>query len=201
MTRTRARHLEITQQADESRAEDNMSLRQRWLIALGALSVCLATLPGNHAQEPPQIPNLSPGIKDTSPFTRTSARKTAVVAAIERVRGAVVNIHSERNAAQTGSDLYPASPNKVNGMGTGIVIDPRGYIVTNQHVVDDVTALRIRLADGASLSAVVIARHPELDLAIIKIEATSPLPVMPIGTATDLMVGETVIAVGNAYGY
>src|ERR1019366_4633374 len=89
----------------------------------------------------------------------------------------------------------------MNGMGTGIIIDPRGYIVTNQHVVDDVSALRIRLADGASLSAVVIARHPELDLAIIKIEATSPLPVMPIGTATDLMVGETVIAVGNAYGY
>jgi serine protease Do len=89
----------------------------------------------------------------------------------------------------------------MNGMGTGIVIDPRGYIITNQHVVDDVTALRIRLADGNSLNAAVVARHPELDLAIIKIDAPSALAVMPVGTATDLMVGETVIAVGNAYGY
>jgi serine protease Do len=86
-------------------------------------------------------------------------------------------------------------------MGTGIIIDPRGYIVTNQHVIDDVSALRIRLADGTSQNAVVIARHPELDLAIIKIEPQQPLAVMPIGTASDLMVGETVIAVGNAYGY
>src|ERR1019366_8536146 len=89
----------------------------------------------------------------------------------------------------------------MNGMGTGIIIDPRGYIVTNQHVVDDVSALRIRLSDGTSQNAVVVARHPELDLAIIKIDAPAGLPVASIGTASDLMVGETVIAVGNAYGY
>jgi serine protease Do len=86
-------------------------------------------------------------------------------------------------------------------MGTGIVIDPRGYIVTNQHVVDDVTSLRIRLSDGSSQQAVVFARNPELDLAIIKIDPIHSLPIMPIGTANDLMVGETVIAIGNAFGY
>ena len=74
-------------------------------------------------------------------------------------------------------------------------------ITTNQHVIDDVTALRIRLSDGVSVNATVIARNPELDLAIIKIEPPAGLSVAPIGTATDLMVGETVIAVGNAYGY
>jgi serine protease Do len=141
--------------------------------------------------------------KDSPQLTRTGARKTAVVAAVERVKAAVVNIHSERNATPGGGDLYPmtASPNRVNGMGTGIVIDPRGYIVTNQHVVDDVTSLRIRLSDGGSHQAVVFARNPELDLAIIKIDPVHPLPVMPIGTANDLMVGETVIAIGNAFGY
>ena len=124
---------------------------------------------------------------------------------VERVRGAVVNIHSER---MTRLDLMPdpltsflPSQNRVNGMGTGVVIDPRGYIVTNQHVVDDVQLIRVRLSDGAAYSARVLAREFETDLALLKIDAARPLPTMPLGTASDLLVGETVIAIGNAYGY
>jgi serine protease Do len=181
-----------------------MSLRQRWFIALGTVC-CLAMLCSTNAQESSQGPNLhlnETRAKDTSPLTRTGARKTAIVSAVDRVRSAVVNIHSERNAAPTPGELFPMhTPNRVNGMGTGIIVDHRGYIVTNQHVVDDVSTLRIRLADGSTQNAVVVARHPELDLALIKIDAPTPLPVMPMGTANDLMVGETVIAIGNAYGY
>ena len=181
-----------------------MSLRSRCLIALGSLC-CLAALYTLHAQEPAPGPALftSERQRDGLKLTRTGARETAVVAAVNRVKNAVVNIHSERNATPSGGDSYPmtASPNRVNGMGTGIIIDPRGYIVTNQHVVDDVSSLRIRLSDGGTQNAVVFARNPELDLAIIKINAPTPLPVMPIGTANDLMVGETVIALGNAFGY
>ena len=179
-----------------------MSLRLRCCIALGVLC-SLAVLYTIQAQEAIQGPSLFTGdarLKDGPPLTRTGARKTAIVTAVERVKGAVVNIHSERNGP--GDAFAPPSARKpMNGMGTGIVIDPRGYIVTNQHVVDDVTALRIRMSDGTTQTATVIARHPELDLAIIKIDAPTPLQVMPIGTASDLMVGETVIAVGNAYGY
>ncbi len=182
-----------------------MSLRRRWFIALGSFS-CLAILCSIQAQEVTQGPTLiatESRFKDTSGLTRTGARRTMVVAAIERVKNAVVNIHSERNVAQTPGDRYslPAATKPMNGMGTGIVIDPRGYIVTNQHVIDDVTALRIKLADGTSQNAVIIARNSELDLAIIKIDPVKPLQVMPIGTASDLMVGETVITIGNAFGY
>src|SRR5262249_51814867 len=88
-----------------------------------------------------------------------------------------------------------------NGMGTGIIIDPRGYIITNQHVVEDVNVIRVRLADGSNYNARVVARDGESDLALLKIEASRPLPVIPFGTANDLMVGETVVAIGNAYGY
>ena len=134
-------------------------------------------------------------------LTRAASRRTNIVAAVERARGAVVNIHSERSIP--ASDLYglTSSPSRVNGMGTGIIIDPRGYIVTNQHVVEDVNLLRVHLADGTTQNAFVVARHPEMDLALLKIDAPRPLPTMPLGTATDLMVGETVIAIGNAYGY
>lgn len=182
-----------------------MSLHRRWFIALGSLC-CWGVVYTIHAQEAPRGPALFTSEarpKDGQTLTRTGARKTAVVAAIERVKHAVVNIHSERSVAGNQGDAFamPAAPKAMNGMGTGIIIDPRGYIVTNQHVIDDVTGLRIRLQDGTTHNAVVVARHPELDLAIIKIEPSIPLSVMPIGTAQDLMIGETVIALGNAYGY
>jgi serine protease Do len=139
-----------------------------------------------------------------APAAGESQRKTALVRMIERVRPAVVNIHSERTVAGgVGEDgvSSAAGPNRVNGMGTGIVIDPRGYIVTNHHVVDDVQVLRVRLADGGLHTARVVARDPGNDLALMKIEPGKALQTMPLGTAQDLMVGEDVVAIGNAYGY
>jgi serine protease Do len=181
-----------------------MRLHRRLFCALGSLPFLLgsSTFPA-WADEPEQRPalNFSESPRPEAALNRTGARRTNVVAAIERVKGAIVNIHSERNLP--GNDLYALAPsqNRVNGMGTGIIIDSRGYIVTNQHVVDDVNLLRVRLADGTTQNAAVVARHPEMDLALLKIDVAVPLPIMPIGTATDLMVGETVIAIGNAYGY
>ncbi len=131
-------------------------------------------------------------------------RQTPVVEVVKRVRNAVVNIHSERMTRADGNDELLAlepSQNRVNGMGTGVVIDPRGYIITNQHVVEDVNSLRVRMADGTSLAARVVARDRDADLALLKVEAGVPLAIAPLGTASDLMVGETVVAIGNAYGY
>lgn len=131
-------------------------------------------------------------------------RYTPIVDLVKRVKHSVVNIHSERSVRANGGDeLFALSPsqNRVNGMGTGIIIDPRGYIVTNYHVVEDVNSIRVRLADGSVSPARVVARDNESDLALIKIDVKNPLTVMPLGTATDLMVGETVVAIGNAYGY
>jgi serine protease Do len=175
------------------------------LLALGALPLFLAAGASGPAQD--ARPDLRPKEATTREtpardLTRTGARRTAIVSAIERVKAATVNIHSERTVAAAG-DLYTLSPsqNRVNGMGTGIIIDPRGYIVTNHHVVEDVSVLRIRLADGTTQNAAVVARSPDMDLALIKIDPPYPLQTMPLGTAADLMVGETVVAVGNAYGY
>jgi len=121
-------------------------------------------------------------------------RTTPIVHVVAKVKNAVVNIHSERT--DNGMNL-----GRVNGMGTGIIIDQRGYIVTNYHVIEDVMALKIRLADGSNYHARVLARDPDTDLALLKFEPPKALQVAPIGTAKDLMVGETVIAIGNAFGY
>jgi serine protease Do len=177
-----------------------MTPRRILLLVLGSLCLPLALWPLAHAE------NLRSGpLLDRAPTGgKLAARKTPVVLAVERVRAAVVNIRSERTLkGGRAGDVFPLSPsqNRINGMGTGIILDPRGYIVTNQHVVEDVNLIRITLADGASLNAQVVARSPENDLALLKVDAGRPLATMPLGTAADLMVGETVIAIGNAYGY
>jgi serine protease Do len=134
-----------------------------------------------------------------------SPRRSAAVEVVERVKASVVNIHSERTVSDSRDPDrrldVSITQHRVNGMGTGIVIDPRGYLVTNYHVVDDVHSLRVRLHDGTTLPARVVARDPEQDLAVIKIDPPKPLPVIPLGTSSDLMLAEPVIAIGNAFGY
>lgn len=129
----------------------------------------------------------------------TSDRVTPTVRAIQRIVPSTVNIHSEKRA-RAGDALNPAGK-KVNGMGTGIVVDERGYIVTNYHVVQDVDSLQCTLHDNTTYSARVISFDSRDDLAIIKIQAPHDLPVLPLGTSSDLMLGEDVLAIGNAYGY
>jgi serine protease Do len=140
-----------------------------------------------------------------APLTISTKRRDENVELVDRVKNAVVNIHSERTVTGNSDDPFARpglmQPQRVNGMGTGIVLDPRGYIVTNFHVVDDVQSLRCRLADGSNLSAKVIALDKESDLALIKVEPLKPLPMVPLGTAQDLMLAEKVLAIGNAFGY
>jgi serine protease Do len=140
----------------------------------------------------------------TASAQAANPRRTPVVDVVERVRPAVVNIHSERTVrGPATSELFSLAPSqsRINGMGTGVLIDSRGYIVTNHHVVEDVNVLRVRLYDGATYTASVVGRDHDADLALLKIDVGRPLPTVPLGTAQDLMVGETVIAIGNAYGY
>ncbi|MBM82865.1 MAG: serine protease [Planctomycetaceae bacterium] len=111
----------------------------------------------------------------------------------------IVNIHSEKTARDNGT-LFTKG-RKVNGMGTGIVVDERGYIVTNYHVVADVDVLRVTTFSGATYDAQVVSYDREQDLAIIQINASGPLATMPLGTSSDLMLGESVLAIGNAFGY
>jgi len=127
-------------------------------------------------------------------------RLTPIVRAVRDSSPAVVNIQGQKSITKT-PEGNPTLPRQVNGMGTGIVIDPRGYILTNHHVVDGVRRINVTLSSGQSYIAKIVSRDKKTDLAIIQIHTPSPLPVVTIGTSQDLMAGETVIAVGNAFGY
>lgn len=130
-------------------------------------------------------------------------RETAVVKAVRNVRASVVNIRGEKIVATQSLPGQPDAGRRVNGMGTGVVIDERGYVLTNHHVVDGVREIQVTLAEGRRVTAKLVARDPETDLAIIKLDLDEKdrLSVITIGTSADLMPGEPVIAVGNAFGY
>jgi serine protease Do len=127
------------------------------------------------------------------------SRRTAIVMAIESQRDSVVNIHGQKVIG--GDEGVDAEVRRVNGMGTGVVIDPRGYAVTNFHVVEGVRRIEVTLASGKTSAATLVSHDPRTDLAVIKIATDTLLPVATIGTSSDLMIGETVLALGNAYGY
>ena len=131
-------------------------------------------------------------------------RENAVVRAYRRVAPSVVNIHGQKTIRSTAASFAGAqsdSVRQVYGMGTGIIIDSRGYLITNYHVVEDVNDIRVTLADNRTAVAEVIASDARYDLAVLKVSLDEPLQVIPLGTSSDLMVGEDVIAIGNAYGY
>lgn len=127
-----------------------------------------------------------------------SPRLTKTVIAIQRAESAVVNIEGNKPAPSVAGGRSEA---QVNGMGAGVIVDSRGYILTNQHVVQDVGRIEVTLNNGRQYVGRLIGRDAETDLALIKIDARSPLPVIDCGTSSDLMRGEPVIAIGNPYGY
>lgn len=149
-------------------------------LSLMALAICVGSVPCSWLQ--------------------ASQRLTPIVRAVQDCSPAVVNIQGQKSISET-ADGAPSAPRQVNGMGTGIVVDPRGYIMTNHHVVDGVRRINVTLNGGQTYIASIIARDKQTDLAIIRIRTPKALPVVRVGTSNDLMAGETVIAVGNAFGY
>ena len=87
----------------------------------------------------------------------------------------------------------------VRSMGSGFIINPAGYIVTNNHVVDGATEIQVKIDDGRELPGKVVGRDPRTDLALLKVDATN-LPVIPLGDSAELQVGEPVMAIGNPFG-
>ena len=123
---------------------------------------------------------------------------TPLVKAVQQCRLSVVNLRGKKTVPDGDS---ATKTKQVNGMGTGVVIDPRGYVLTNYHVVQGVENIEVATGDREQTTARLLAHDPETDLAILKIETAKPLPTIKLGTSSDLMLAETVSAVGNAYGY
>ena len=120
--------------------------------------------------------------------------------AVEGVSKSTVNIATVRMIQDQLFRIFP-----VEGVGSGVIIDKNGYILTNNHVIDDAKRLRITLADGRMLNGKVIGKDEITDLAVVKAEGTSNdeddvLPYAHLGNSDNLKIGQVVIAIGNPFG-
>lgn len=144
------------------------------------------------------------------------SRHTAIVEAARRVGPSVVTLSVEQTrVVQTsplpfGSDFFEPFfrdmipqyryREVIPTMGSGFVVSGDGYVLTNDHVVHAADKIKVILPDGRTFPGKVIATHPQYDLAVLKIEGKN-LPAAPLGSSSDLMVGEWAIAIGNPFGY
>jgi len=85
-------------------------------------------------------------------------------------------------------------------LGSGVIVDKRGYILTNNHVIEQADAIEVRLSDKRKFTATVIGKDPKTDLAVIKIDAPDDLPVAKLGDSTKIRIGEWAVAIGNPFG-
>jgi S1-C subfamily serine protease len=121
-----------------------------------------------------------------------------VVEAVAKVAPSVVSISTE--SPVSGTFGVRRAGGVSSEAGSGVVIDARGFILTNAHVVEQAARLTVSFADGTSLRAQVAGLTPELDLAVLRVESQTTLTPAPIGLSADLLLGEPVIAIGNPFG-
>jgi S1-C subfamily serine protease len=150
-------------------------------------------------------------------FATDHERETPVVRAVRKISPAVVNISTEyvAQASPFGEmdpffDLFfkeffePIPKRQVKGtsLGSGVIIDgKRGLIITNAHVIARGGVVKVLLNDEREFQARVVGADPDTDLAVLRISSPTALPEIPMGRSDDLMIGETVIAIGNPFGF
>ena len=133
------------------------------------------------------------------------SRMTPVVEAVTRAAPSVVSVLTEQKSQENPfGGLFGVQEDEESGktsLGSGVIVDPRGLVVTNEHVVAGAARIRVQLSDGRELPATLIGADQSFDLAVLQVDAGGKeLPALRIGTATDLMIGETAIAIGNPFG-
>ncbi len=147
---------------------------------------------------------------DPAPAGPDAVSRTSLVdfaSVVERVNRAVVSIDATSRGRSASRLPYrgPARPDREEeprrGAGSGFIIDADGHILTNYHVVDGADRVRVKLGDGRTFFARIVGVDPATDVALIRIDAQSPLPVAPLGDSDSLKVGEWVCAIGNPLAY
>jgi len=141
----------------------------------------------------------------------------------EMVRSGVVNIQVSKQSRSAGLERFGVNPfgeghpfgdffgpfggfgnrmpeRKQQGVGSGFIMDKDGYILTNNHVIEDADKIKVKLADGKEFDGKVIGRDPKTDLALIKIKGSDDLKPLPLGDSEKLKVGSWVLAVGSPFG-
>ncbi len=161
----------------------------------------------------------SPAQDNNTVSAQTAQTLPDFVSLAKRLSPTVVNISTVqvREAAQSGPNPFgeehpfnefwrrfgnplPRGPSRERSLGSGFIISPDGYILTNNHVVEKSERIVVKLSNEREFDAEVVGKDPKTDVALLKIESKEPLPSVPLGDSLGLQVGEWVLAIGNPFG-
>jgi serine protease DegQ len=195
-------------------------LRKFWLLFAQACTLSVAALFVVSTLRPDLLPRLTGHVgnviltqETTTTVSPASGGKVASYAdAAKKAMPAVVNIYTSKAVpARNGllddplfrryfpdAERLPAQ--RQTSLGSGVIVSPEGYVITNHHVIDGADDIQLVLNDGRKISAKLRGTDPESDIAVLKADAEN-LPAITLGHAEDLQVGDVVLAIGNPYGF
>ncbi|NYE24678.1 trypsin-like peptidase domain-containing protein [Pigmentiphaga litoralis] len=197
-------------------------MRRLWLIFAQTTTVCLAILFIVATLRPEWLPRsggpngamVVPFFEAAPPATAPAAAATSSYAlATRKAAPAVVNIFTSKDAPQSNSHPFADDPvfrrffgdefnprrQQTSSLGSGVIVSPEGYVLTNNHVIEAADEIEVALADGRKGKAMLVGADPETDLAVLKLTLPT-LPAVTFGRAEDLSVGDVVLAIGNPFG-
>ncbi len=196
-------------------------MRRLWLTFAQTVTICvailfvvktlkpewLAQLPssGSGFAEIATVHEALPGTEASRPGSFAEAAKQAVPAVVhiftsQEVKGARHPFMNDPIFRHFFGDRFGEESQRRSGLGSGVVVSPEGYILTNFHVIDGADEIEVAHNDGRKYKARVVGSDPESDLAVLRIPADHKLPVITFGSSDSLRVGDVVLAIGNPFG-
>lgn len=186
----------------------------QWCTAGLAVAFIILILQGRLTPQQPVV-EFREVTNDEAPVSTLGADdlKKGFAGAVKRAAPAVVYIYTARIVTRQthpfmqdqifreffGSDTQQANKKLETGLGSGVIVSPQGYILTNYHVIQQADEIQVQLNDGRAAIAHVVGTDPETDLAVLQI-AMDDLPSINIGHSSNLQVGDLVLAIGNPFG-
>ena len=193
-------------------------MRNLWLIfaqtatvAVGVLFVVTTLKPEwlGRAGSGPQVVEL----RQATGTSGSGARAASYNDAVRKAVPAVVSIFTSKEIKtprhpflddplfrQFFGDRFEEESQRATSLGSGVIVSPKGYILTNHHVIEAADEIEVALADGRKLKAKAVGSDPEIDIAVLQVEGV-PLPAIVFGDTDALRVGDVVLAIGNPYGF
>ncbi|MDX9698290.1 MAG: Do family serine endopeptidase [Rhodocyclaceae bacterium] len=193
-------------------------MRRLWLIFAQTVTICVAVLFALNTFRPDWLHEHPAAavvtVREAPQAAPASAASGSYALAAERSMPAVVHIFTSKNASSARHPLLDdplfrhffgerrpqRQDNSPAGLGSGVIVSADGYVLTNNHVIEDAGQIEVALNDGRKYRAEAIGRDPETDLAVLKLAANSSLPTITLADSAALTVGDVVLAIGNPFG-
>ncbi|MGC2518755.1 MAG: Do family serine endopeptidase [Burkholderiales bacterium] len=192
-------------------------MRNLWLIFAQTAAIALGVLFVITTLKPEWLGRQAGGLqvvelRQATPASAAASRAASYSDAVRKAMPAVVNIFTSKEIKaprhpflddplfrQFFGDRLDTEPQRASSLGSGVIVNPKGYILTNHHVVEAADEIEVALADGKKLEARIVGSDPETDVAVLQVNGGA-LPAITFGDADGLRVGDVVLAIGNPFG-